>query len=193
MGMVHAIQKGELDPQKLRKKERLVAAAQSMDPGDARDFAATKTEALPERAKSAQVNPFGWLLMHKRADFNAKLDKATKALHQVEAVRRQQVEQHMRNLEQANKRMQEQVKAQTAQAEHAQEELQATKQKAEQDAAAANQQAQMQQMAGQQATQLALASQSPSMPAAQPPFGAAAAMVMGNQPAAPSGAQASPH
>ena len=48
-GMVHAIQKGDVKPGKFSKKIREMA--KRVDPGDARDFASTKTKGLPEKKK----------------------------------------------------------------------------------------------------------------------------------------------
>lgn len=46
-GIVHAIQKGDVRPGKFSKKIREMA--KRVDPGDAKDFAATKTKGLPEK------------------------------------------------------------------------------------------------------------------------------------------------
>lgn len=46
-GMVHAIQKGEAKPSQFSPKIREMA--RRVDPGDARDFASTKTKRLPEK------------------------------------------------------------------------------------------------------------------------------------------------
>ena len=48
-GMVHAIQKGDAKPGKFSKKIREMA--KRVDPGDAKDFASTKTKGLPEKKK----------------------------------------------------------------------------------------------------------------------------------------------
>ena len=49
MGMVHAIQKGDLSPAHVGSKVR--DAAKKMKPQDAKDFAATKTKDLPEHVE----------------------------------------------------------------------------------------------------------------------------------------------
>lgn len=49
-GIVHAIQKGEVRPGKFSKKIRDMA--KRVDPGDAKDFASTKTKSLPEKKGS---------------------------------------------------------------------------------------------------------------------------------------------
>jgi hypothetical protein len=51
-GIVHAIQKGEVSPRKFSKKIRDMA--KRVDPGDARDFASTKTNGLPEKKKESE-------------------------------------------------------------------------------------------------------------------------------------------
>lgn len=50
-GMVHAIQKGELNPNKVSKKMR--DTAKEISPEDAKDFAETKHKGLPEHVKKA--------------------------------------------------------------------------------------------------------------------------------------------
>ena len=54
MGMVHAVQKGELDPKKVSKDVR--DAAGDMKKKDAKDFASTKHKGLPNKTKKEQVN-----------------------------------------------------------------------------------------------------------------------------------------
>ena len=49
-GIVHAIQKGEVRPGRFSKKIRDMA--KRVDPGDAKDFASTKTNGLPEKKAS---------------------------------------------------------------------------------------------------------------------------------------------
>ena len=49
-GIVHAIQKGEARPGRFSKKIRDMA--KRVDPGDAKDFASTKTKGLPEKKAS---------------------------------------------------------------------------------------------------------------------------------------------
>ena len=53
--MVHALQKGKISPSSVSEKIR--SAAKSIDPGDARDFAATGTSGLPENMKKES----GWI------------------------------------------------------------------------------------------------------------------------------------
>ena len=53
MGMVHAIQKGKLDPRKVSPRMRKVA--KTMDYGDVRDFAKTKRSELPKRVEKLAV------------------------------------------------------------------------------------------------------------------------------------------
>lgn len=55
-GIVHAIQKGEADPKKFSKKIREMA--DRVDPDDAKHFAATKTEKLPEKKASFLQDAF---------------------------------------------------------------------------------------------------------------------------------------
>jgi hypothetical protein len=55
-GMVHAIQKGEAKPGHFSKKIREMA--KRVDPGDAKDFASTKTKGLPEKKASFLDNMF---------------------------------------------------------------------------------------------------------------------------------------
>ena len=54
MGMVHAVQKGELSPSKVGGD--VADAAKSMKPKDAEDFASTKHKGLPEKVKPKKVN-----------------------------------------------------------------------------------------------------------------------------------------
>lgn len=54
MGMVHAIQKGKLDPSKVSPSMQKVA--REMKPSDAKDFAETKRKDLPK--KVAEVLTF---------------------------------------------------------------------------------------------------------------------------------------
>ena len=49
-GIVHAIQKGEVKPGRFSKK--IMEMAKRVDPGDAKDFASTKTKGLPEKKAS---------------------------------------------------------------------------------------------------------------------------------------------
>jgi len=55
-GMIHAIQKGDVKPGKFSKKIREMA--KRVDPGDARDFASTKTKSLPEKKASLYETMF---------------------------------------------------------------------------------------------------------------------------------------
>ena len=63
MGIVHAIQKGELPANKARGEARDLA--KTMDPDDVRDFASTKRKGLPKKAQvSAQDRlQMAWALM----------------------------------------------------------------------------------------------------------------------------------
>jgi len=51
MGMVHAVQSGELDPSNASKS--VVVAAKTMKKDDVKDFAETKHRGLPEEVKIA--------------------------------------------------------------------------------------------------------------------------------------------
>lgn len=53
-GIVHAIQKGEVRPGKFSKKIREMA--RRVDPGDAKDFASTKTKGLPENKEEKKAS-----------------------------------------------------------------------------------------------------------------------------------------
>lgn len=53
MGMVHAVQKGELDPKEVGKSVR--KAAKSMSKKDAKDFAKTKHKGLPEHVDEMKL------------------------------------------------------------------------------------------------------------------------------------------
>ena len=53
MGMVHAVQSGELDPSDAPKS--VVAAAKDMKKSDVKDFAETKHKGLPEEVKTAKL------------------------------------------------------------------------------------------------------------------------------------------
>lgn len=55
-GIVHAIQKGEADPKRFPKKIREMA--ERVDPEDARHFAATKADKLPEKKASFLQDAF---------------------------------------------------------------------------------------------------------------------------------------
>lgn len=54
MGMVHAVQKGELSPEKVGGD--VADAAKSMKKSDAEDFASTKHKGLPEKVKPKKMN-----------------------------------------------------------------------------------------------------------------------------------------
>ena len=55
-GIVHAIQKGDLKAERFPKRIRDMA--RRVDPGDAADFASTKSKGLPEKkAASASADP----------------------------------------------------------------------------------------------------------------------------------------
>ena len=54
MGIVHAIQKGDMPASKAKGPARSVA--RSMSPGDARDFAETKHKGLPEKSGMSQMD-----------------------------------------------------------------------------------------------------------------------------------------
>jgi len=49
MGMVDAIQKGELDPNTLKNPDKFIKAASGMSHKDVKDFASTKHDGLPEK------------------------------------------------------------------------------------------------------------------------------------------------
>lgn len=51
MGMVDAIQKGELDPNTLKNPEQFIKAANDMSKKDIKDFASTKHKGLPEKVE----------------------------------------------------------------------------------------------------------------------------------------------
>lgn len=55
-GIVHAIQNGEANPKRFSKKIREMA--KRVDPEDARHFAATKTDKLPEKKASFLQDAF---------------------------------------------------------------------------------------------------------------------------------------
>jgi len=57
MGMVHAVQKGKM---KAPSKE-VAAAAKTMKKSDAKDFAKTKHEDLPEKVASDTTSLYGYL------------------------------------------------------------------------------------------------------------------------------------
>lgn len=53
MGIVHALQKGDIKPSKVSKKAKEMA--KSMKPSDVTDFAATKHKGLPKKAKKENM------------------------------------------------------------------------------------------------------------------------------------------
>ena len=61
MGIVHAIQKGDMPASRAKGKAREVAT--SMDPQDVTDFASTKRKGLPERAKKSGADAKSMLRM----------------------------------------------------------------------------------------------------------------------------------
>jgi hypothetical protein len=71
MGMVHAIQKGELSPNEVSPKMR--KTAQEMNPEDAEDFARTKHSGLPEKV-SEEVTPDRETMMDNIIAMDAKLN-----------------------------------------------------------------------------------------------------------------------
>ena len=56
MGIVHALQKGDIKPSKVSKKAQQMA--KSMKPGDVKDFAGTKHKGLPKKAKKENMNMY---------------------------------------------------------------------------------------------------------------------------------------
>jgi hypothetical protein len=65
MGMVHAVQKGELSPDKVGGD--VADTAKSMKPKDAEDFASTKHKGLPEKVKPKKLNEF--LSLHDTVEY----------------------------------------------------------------------------------------------------------------------------
>lgn len=61
MGIVHAIQKGDMPASDAKGEAREVA--KSMDPQDATDFASTKHKGLPARAKKSGADTRSMLRM----------------------------------------------------------------------------------------------------------------------------------
>ena len=55
MGMVHALQKGELKPDEVSASVRKAAA--SMKSSDAKDYASTKHKGLPAKVKKEAIQP----------------------------------------------------------------------------------------------------------------------------------------
>lgn len=61
MGIVHAIQKGDMPASKAKGEAKEVA--KTMDPQDVTDFASTKRKGLPERSKKSSLDCSSILLM----------------------------------------------------------------------------------------------------------------------------------
>lgn len=61
MGIVHAIQKGDMPASQAQGEAREVA--KTMSPQDVTDFASTKRKGLPERAKKSNLDCSSMLLM----------------------------------------------------------------------------------------------------------------------------------
>ena len=155
MGIVHAIQKGDMPAGKATGDAQ--EAARTMNPSDVTDFASTKRKGLPSRSKQSSLlsllsrcaNPFAQLRMAKSAALSNSLRTAEKALRKAEAARRQSLESSLDELRAQNEKLQQQAD-------------QAATTAAQSNANAA-------------ASAAALANPMPTPPAAQPQYGAMAA------------------
>lgn len=162
-GMVRAVQKGHVPLHSVGK--HVQDAAKKMTPKDVSEFAATKHTGLPEHKSASLLDTcLSALILNKRADVQAALAKAEKALHQTGTIRRKALESHAEQLKKHNLKLQQQT------------------QKAEMRA----QKAELQASATPQGE--VLPPPPPTPPAAQPPYGA---MLM-NQPQGQQGAQGTP-
>jgi hypothetical protein len=66
MGIVRALQKGDIEPSKVSKKAKEMA--KSMDPKDVKDFASTKHKGLPKKVKKEDYNPTKMYVVRKAID-----------------------------------------------------------------------------------------------------------------------------
>jgi hypothetical protein len=66
MGIVRALQKGDIEPSKVSKKAKEMA--KSMDPKDVKDFASTKHKGLPKKVKKEDRNPTKMYVVRKAID-----------------------------------------------------------------------------------------------------------------------------
>jgi len=69
MGIVHAVQKGDMPASEVHGPAR--AAAKEMSPGDVKDFASTKHKGLPEHQKMSYVLSAGDRLLMASSLANA--------------------------------------------------------------------------------------------------------------------------
>lgn len=119
MGMVHALQTGNMPLSKASPRIREVAT--SMHPKDVTEFAATKAKGLPEHVpakkdgekdtekKSALVD-FGIIrLLVKQADISSILDKTRKSVHSVGETRRKHLESEVKMLRNHSSKLQQQL------------------------------------------------------------------------------------
>ena len=110
MGMVHAIQKGDMPLSKASPRVRHVAT--SMNPKDVTEFAATKTKDLPEKVEEKKSASFLYLVargMRKVADISGIMNKMRGTIAQTSTARRKHLEDHVKQLHKHSENLQKQL------------------------------------------------------------------------------------
>lgn len=126
MGMVHALQRGDMPLSKASPRVRQVAM--TMHPKDVTDFAATKAKNLPDKVEDKKepeksASSVFWMarFLTKQADISAILDRTRKSVHSVGESRRKNLESEVKMLRAHSSKLQQQLQkaqmsASTAQA-----------------------------------------------------------------------------
>jgi len=111
MGMVHAVQRGEIPLSKASPRVRHVAT--TMKPKDVTEFAATKHEGLPEVVdgdkKSASFVCSAIFGLCKQADISSIFNRLRGSVNRTAAVRRQHLEGEMKTLKKHNADLEKQL------------------------------------------------------------------------------------